>query len=89
MKTVTRKLLSCLLVAVMLLGILPMTVFAEETTIASEPIDIAGSNLDLGNELELNFFVSKSALTATDCTAVITQYKADGTTVVTELEVGS
>ena len=85
MKTVTHKLLSCLLVAVMLLGLLPMTVFAEETTIASEPIDIAGSNMTLGNELEVNFMAKKTDLTATGCTAVITQTKADGSTVVTEL----
>ena len=85
MKTVTHKLLSCLLVAVMLLGLLPMTVFAEETTIASEPINIAGSNMTLGNELEVNFMAKKTDLTATGCTAVITQTKADGSTVVTEL----
>ncbi len=50
-----------------------------------EKFSIAGSNMTLGNELEVNFMVTKKDLPEGDYTAYITQYKADGTTVVTEL----
>ncbi len=50
-----------------------------------EKFTVAGSNMTLGNELEVNFMVKKSDLTASGCTAVITQTKADGSTVVTKL----
>ncbi len=48
-------------------------------------VTVAGSNMTLGNELEVNFMVTKKDLPEGDYTAYITQYKADGTTVVTEL----
>ena len=45
----------------------------------------AGSNMTLGNELEVNFLMTKSKLPAGDYTAYITQKLADGTERVTEL----
>ena len=45
----------------------------------------AGSNMTLGNELEVNFLMTKTNLPAGDYTAVITQKMADGTERVTEL----
>ena len=45
---------------------------------------MVGSNMTLGNELEVNFLFKKDDLTKTGCTAVITQELADGTTRVTK-----
>ncbi|MBQ9968383.1 MAG: hypothetical protein IJO88_06645, partial [Oscillospiraceae bacterium] len=45
----------------------------------------AGSNMTLGNELEVNFLMVKKNLPAGDYTAVITQKMADGTDRVTEI----
>ncbi len=50
-----------------------------------ERFSMVGSNMTLGNELEINFLFNKSDLSAEDCTATVTQYRADGTTTFTEL----
>ena len=49
------------------------------------PIAIAGSNMTLRNELEVNFMFNKSDLTGEGYTAIITQTLADGTTRVTDV----
>ena len=55
------------------------------TYVTIEKFSMAGSNMTLGNELEVNFLFLKKNLTATDCTAIVTHYMADGTTKVTEI----
>lgn len=48
-------------------------------------IDIAGSNMTLGNRLTINFVIKKEDLQVTGCTAIVTQTLADGTTRVTRV----
>ncbi|MBQ9968728.1 MAG: Ig-like domain-containing protein, partial [Oscillospiraceae bacterium] len=50
-----------------------------------EKFSIAGSNMTLGNELEVNFLFLKKNLTGTDNVAIVTHHMADGTTKVTEI----
>ena len=46
---------------------------------------MTGSNMTLGNELEVNFLFKKADLTGTDNVAIVTHHMADGTTKVTEI----
>ena len=55
------------------------------TYVTIKKFSMAGSNMTLGNELEVNFLFLKKNLTETDCTAIVTHYMADGTTKVTEI----
>ena len=50
-----------------------------------QKFSIAGSNMTLGNELEVNFLFKKADLTGTDNVAIVTHHMADGTTKVTEI----
>ena len=50
-----------------------------------EKFDIVGSNMTLGNRLEVNFLITKKDLTTTGNVAVITHTRADGTETVIEM----
>ena len=52
---------------------------------ATQKFAIAGSNMTLGNELEVNFLFLKKNLTGTDNVAIVTHHMADGTEKVTEI----
>ncbi|MBP3633653.1 MAG: InlB B-repeat-containing protein [Oscillospiraceae bacterium] len=78
MKRTWKSLLSLLLVAAMCMSF-ASPVFAAEVT---EKFTVAGTNMNLGNELSLNFMFTKSLPAGKTYTAVITQ-SSDGATVAT------